>query len=57
MVRPVLEYASMVWDPHTSANINKKSVQRRAARLCLYDLSNSSSVTDMLWNGHSIYHL
>jgi len=23
MVSPVLEYASMVWDPHTSANINK----------------------------------
>ena len=38
MVRPVLEYASTVWDPlysypYTSTNINKlQSVQRRAAR-------------------------
>ena len=33
MVRPILEYASSVWDPHTTANIQKlKSVQRRAAR-------------------------
>jgi hypothetical protein len=32
-VRPSLEYASTVWDPHTQANINKvESIQRRAAR-------------------------
>ena len=49
MVRLVLEYASMVWDSHTSANINKiQSIQRRAARFCLNNFSNSSSVTDML---------
>ena len=36
MVRPILEYASSVWDPHTTANIQKlESVQRRAARFCL----------------------
>ena len=49
MVRPVLEYVLTVWDPHTSANINKiQSVQRRAARFCLNNFSNSSSVTAML---------
>ena len=33
LVRPLLEYASPVWDPHTSENINKiEMVQRRAAR-------------------------
>ena len=49
MVRPVLEYASTVWDPHTSANINKiQSAQRRAAKFCLNNFSNSSSVTAML---------
>ena len=36
MVRPVLEYASSVWDPHTLNNINRiEAVQRRAARFCL----------------------
>ena len=32
-VRPTLEYASTVWDPHTARNINAvEMVQRRAAR-------------------------
>ena len=36
MVHPILEYASSVWDPHKTANIQKlESVQRRAARFCL----------------------
>ena len=49
MVRPILEYASSVWDPHTTANIQKlESVQRRAARFCLNDHSHYSSVTNML---------
>ena len=49
MVRPVLEYASTVWDPHTLTNINKiEAVQRRAARFCLNDFSTFSSVTNML---------
>ncbi|KAL8615930.1 hypothetical protein ACOMHN_034606 [Nucella lapillus] len=31
-VRPILEYASSVWDPHTQKNIDKlEAVQRRAA--------------------------
>ena len=49
MVRPILEYASSVWDPHTNVNIQRlESVQRRAARFCLNDLSRYSSVTSML---------
>jgi len=46
MVRPVLEYASTVWDPHTLTSINKvEAVQRRAA---LNDFSTFSSVINML---------
>ena len=49
MVCPILEYASSVWDPHTTVNIQKlESVQRRIARFCLYDHSRYSSVTNML---------
>ena len=49
MVRPILEYASSIWDPHTNANIQRlESIQRRAARFCLNDLSRYSSVTSML---------
>ena len=40
MVRPILEYACSVWDPHTNVNIQKvESVQRHAARFCLGDYS------------------
>ena len=43
MVRPILEYTTSVWDPHTTANIQKlESVQRRAARFCLNDHSHYS---------------
>jgi len=45
MVRPVLEYASTVLDLHTSANIN---IFNKAARFYLDNISNFSSVTDML---------
>ena len=49
MIRPILEYASSVWDPYTTANIQKlESVQRRAARFCLNDHSRYSSVINML---------
>ena len=48
MVCPILEYASSVWDPHTTANIQKlESVQRCAARFCLNDHSHYSSMTNM----------
>jgi hypothetical protein len=33
LARPLVEYASTVWDPYTQADINKvEAVQRRAAR-------------------------
>ena len=33
LVRPILEYASIVWDPHQQYLINNiKMIQRRAAR-------------------------
>ena len=49
MVRPIVEYASPVWDPHTSLYINHlEAVQRSAARFCCKDYSRFSSVTSML---------
>ena len=38
LVRPQLEYASTVWYPHTTTDINKvEAVQRRAARWATRD--------------------
>ena len=49
LVRPMVEYSSTVWDPHTQRNIYKlEMVQRRAARFVLRDYSRTSSVTQML---------
>ena len=49
LVRPQLEYASMVWSPHTATNIAKvEAVQRRAARWATRDYQRTSSVTQML---------
>ena len=46
LVRPQLEYASSVWDPHTIKGANKvEMVQRRAAR---WTLNRFHSVTGML---------
>ena len=48
-VRPSLEYASSVWDPHTARNINKlEGVQRRSARYVFSDYNQESSPTAML---------
>ena len=54
-VKPLWEYSSSVWNPHTQRNINKlEAVQRRAARAVLKDYDRTSSVTSMLqqlkWN-------
>ena len=38
LVRPTLEYASTIWDPHCKKNIDKlQSIQRRAARSVFND--------------------
>jgi len=51
MVRPIMEYSSTVWDPHTSVNINRlQVVQRSAVRICYKDFSRYSSVSTMLVN-------
>ena len=46
MVRPIVEYAVSVWDPHTLCNIGK--IESRGARFCFNDFSRFSSVTEML---------
>jgi len=49
LVRPMVEYASTVWDPHTKSNIQKlERVQRQAARFVKNDFSYYSSVSKML---------
>ena len=51
MVRPVVEYASSAWDPHTDRNTEKlEAVQRRAARFVTGDYRTTSSVSDMISN-------
>ena len=49
MVRPILEYSSTVWDPHTLENANKlERVQRRAARFVKNEYNQTASVTNLL---------
>ena len=49
LVRPILEYASSVWDPWTKTNIDKiEAIQRRSARFVKSDYSTYSSVDQML---------
>ena len=51
LVRPLLEYSSSVWDPHTLTLINQiEMVQRRAACFCLNDYTSREAgcVSEML---------
>ena len=49
MVRPIIGYASAVWDPFYVKDIQQlEKVQRRAARWVLNDYRYTSSVTLML---------
>ena len=53
LVRPISEYACVVWSPYTLTNIDKlEKVQRKAARFVCNDFSMYCSVTNML---HSMY--
>ena len=49
MVRPIIEFASPVWDPYTALHVNKiKNIQRSAVRFCFNNYSWTNSVTTML---------
>ncbi|MCG7869528.1 MAG: reverse transcriptase family protein, partial [Candidatus Thiodiazotropha taylori] len=49
LVRPQLEYAAPIWDPHTITKILQlENIQRRAARWTNSDFDSRSSVTTML---------
>ena len=49
LVRPLVEYASTVWDPHAQKNTKKvEMVKRRADRYVKNRHRNKSSVIDML---------
>jgi len=49
LVRSMVEYGSVVWDPHISKDNNKvERVNRRAARMVSNDYGRHSSVTSML---------
>ena len=48
-VRPIIEYACMVWAPHTTQDINRiEMIQRRAARFVYNNYYHSVSVSSML---------
>ena len=48
-IRPIVEYASPVWDPHTKHYTNKiEMVQRRCARYVTGNFDRTSSVTSLL---------
>jgi hypothetical protein len=49
MVRPILEYASSVWDPHQQGLVSAlEAVQRRSSRRILGDFSPQSSASSMV---------
>ena len=55
LVRPLLEYSSLVWDPHTQILINQtEMVQRCPARSCInnYASREAGCVSDMLKQLH-----
>ena len=49
LVRSGMEYASIIWDPHTNTNSDKlEKIQRSAARWVLSSYSRTTSVTSLL---------
>ena len=48
-IRPICEYAAVIWSPHLQTNIHQlEMIQRKAARFVFNDYSRYSSVTTML---------
>ena len=49
LVRPQLDYASAVWDPHTKERITQiEKVQRRAARWTVNNFDRQASETKII---------
>ena len=49
LVRPLMEYGCVIWDPYTASNIQAlEMVQRRSARFVTGDYRQTSSVSSML---------
>ena len=49
IIRPLLEYAACIWDPHQEYLVYEiEKIQRRAARWALSDYNRYSSVSEML---------
>ena len=50
LVRPILDYASVVWDPHTTSDIQRlEMIQRRAARFVTNNYKRTEgTATDIL---------
>ena len=49
LVRPVLEYASSVWDPSTKENIDKlEQIQKRASRFITAEYSKLTRATPLV---------
>ena len=49
MVKPILEYAAVIWSPHIQRDINMiERSQRQAARFVMNNFSLYASVTQML---------
>ena len=48
-IRPICEYAAVIWSPHLQTNIHQlEMIQRKATRFVFNDYSRHSSVTTML---------
>ena len=49
LVRPIMEYASTIWDPHTQKDVDcLEKTQRRSARFVYQDFQRTSSITQMM---------
>ena len=49
LVRPKMEYASVVWDPYHHCDFDKlENIQKAAAWFCKNDYRHTSSVTTMI---------